>query len=100
EDKVEIGAMHNVGSALRGHSLARNMYGYNRYSLNVTPFNGVGRPSSTDDPNLSYPVDRLLNHTYFQGDGFVRDPDVYGTANRVLPTLDRVAANTYYGPNV
>jgi hypothetical protein len=100
DEKAENGAVHNVASALRGHSLARNMYGSNRFSFNVTPFNGVGRPKWIDDPNLSYPVDRLINHTYFQPDGFVRDPDVYGTTNRAKPTDDRVPANTYYGPNV
>src|SRR5947208_8694784 len=32
-----------LASALRGHSLARTMYGYNPYALNTTPFHGVGR---------------------------------------------------------
>lgn len=35
--------IHGAASALRGHSLARSMYGYNDQTLNVVPFNGVGR---------------------------------------------------------
>src|SRR6185437_14313914 len=30
-----------TGSGLRGHGLARTMYGYNKNSPNIVPFNGV-----------------------------------------------------------
>jgi len=33
----------NVYSAMRGHSLARTMYGANPTDLNIVPFNGMGR---------------------------------------------------------
>jgi hypothetical protein len=33
----------NIYSAMRGHSLARNIYGYNPADINAIPFNGVGR---------------------------------------------------------
>src|SRR5438270_6071095 len=36
-----------VYSALRGHSLARLLYGYNDGGTNATPFNGVGRLHAT-----------------------------------------------------
>ncbi len=40
----------NIYSALRGHELARSIYGYNPATLNYTPYNGIGRSA------LSYPV--------------------------------------------
>src|SRR5262249_11543282 len=44
-----------VYSALRGHSLARSMYGYNDDpgALNTTPFNGTGR-LHTGPPSYPY----------------------------------------------
>src|SRR5712671_471403 len=74
-----------VYSALRGHSLLRNMYGLNtprvagEWALgdNYVGYNGTGR--------LHYPgrfdVDdyHLLNYQYFPSDGFLRDPERYGT---------------------
>src|SRR3954454_18081234 len=71
--------------ALRGHSLLGNMYGLNTESVdgewtlgdNYVGYNGTGR--------LHYPgrfgVDDyyLTNYQYFPGDGFLRDPERYGT---------------------
>ena len=76
-----------VSSAIRGHSLARNLYGYNDQTLNLQPFNGTGR--------LHYPGQygqddyNLVNYTYFANDGFLRDPEHYGT--RVSPSAARTA---------
>ena len=65
-----------ISSAIRGHSLARNLYGYNDQALNTQPFNGSGRLHYTgqygqDDYNL-------INYTYFANDGFLRDPERSG----------------------
>jgi hypothetical protein len=66
-----------VASALRGHSLARLLYGYNDQGSNTLPFNGTGRlhaPSpfpGIDDYNV-------VNYTYYPSDGFLRDPERLG----------------------
>jgi hypothetical protein len=93
-------------SCLRGHSLARNMYGLNytkvaggplRYDdsrgvpLNQVPFNGTGRlhtklpvagaaaPGTYNNPFQPGIDDYLLiNYTYFPKDGFIRDPERFG----------------------
>ncbi len=117
-------AAHNVYSSMRGHDLARGVFGWNRHALNATPFNGVGRPSSINDPDVKDPkgnaiaVDQLLNYRYFEGDGnvfgsgikFIRDPGRYGSTNRNA-TSDKAQPdprqvnlltvnNPYYGENV
>src|SRR5688572_28304791 len=59
---------HNVSSSMRGHDLGRGIFGWNRNALNVTPFNGGGRPSSVNDPDVkdegggTIAVDQLLNY--------------------------------------
>ncbi|MCS7046719.1 MAG: hypothetical protein NZO58_10215, partial [Gemmataceae bacterium] len=100
---------HHIGSALRGHSLARNMYGAAAFitnqaaapatlvnTLNVTPFNGVSRDprdgaATIIDPYLGQPVHQLINHQYHKFDGpayfgtpfeFIRDPEWYGLKPR------------------
>lgn len=93
-----------AGSGLRGHSLARTMYGYNStYSfpitnLNITPFNGVGRlhTGSTWPYMNPYSIDDhlLVNYTWFQGDGFARDPEWYG--NRQTTPGSGQGTNTFY----
>jgi hypothetical protein len=71
-----------VSSALRGHSLARLMYGYDDEGYNITPFNGTGRlhtgPGTYGNP---FTVDdfKLPNYTYFPADGFLRDPERLGS---------------------
>jgi hypothetical protein len=77
-------------SALRGHSLARSMYGQDNnigasaafpgttaFAPNQLPFSGTGRLQS---PNLTTPFANLLewqavNYTFFQGDGVAHDPE-------------------------
>jgi hypothetical protein len=114
-------------SALRGHSVGRDMYGYNYtwnpganppnppmsmpppgppYSpgiANIFPFNGTGKlhvPSV-----LGLPDDAMVpNYTYFSADGFVRDPERYGTRpvpvgtnpNTVAPQLYTGGWNSSY----
>jgi hypothetical protein len=96
-----------IYSSLRGHSLSRNMYGFN-YTLNsatpgvvtqvgnVAPFIGVGRlhyPSQTqltDPANGGQIVDdfKLINYMDFSAvDGFLRDPECFGS--RTGPTQAR-----------
>ena len=95
-----------IYSGLRGHSLARNMFGqFYRYdpqtrtfnyevangnSLNETPYSGTGRlhtasPLNPSDPkpgdfNNPYARDdyELINYTFFSTDGFLRDPERLG----------------------
>ena len=75
-----------IYSSLRGHSLARNMYGWNHnpasptsYSPNDAAYNGVGRLRYT---NTAVPGsfrtgtdDMMINYYYYQADGFRRDPE-------------------------
>jgi hypothetical protein len=80
----------DVYSAIRGHSLARGIFGWNDGAPggNTTPFNGTGalHTNNTDNDgkgNLLRPCmnpfnqdDFLLrNYTCFTADGFVRDPE-------------------------
>ena len=87
-----------VTSALRGHSLARLVYGYNDQGTNATPFCGTGRLhapgplAGTDDY-------ALINYTYFSGDNFVRDPERLGWRKcRPPPAVPTRAASTYPTP--
>lgn len=100
DDIAGNGYNNNVYSALRGIGLARNMYGYNRNTLNVTPFNGLGRANTGTDPSLGLPVQFLPNHTYFPGDGFVRDPGRNTMVNRKNPSLNYDPSSVYVGDNV
>jgi hypothetical protein len=70
-------------SAIRGHSLARGLYGWNsqfpstNQLANTVPYNGFGRPHGIPAPPVyggpdDYP---LVNYKWFQADGFVRDPE-------------------------
>ncbi|MBY0523682.1 MAG: hypothetical protein K2R98_09790 [Gemmataceae bacterium] len=65
----------NPHSALRGHSLARSMYGK---AGNTVPFNGTGRVHTNADPAQDdfYKID----YTNYAG-GAPRDPDQYGSPN-------------------
>jgi hypothetical protein len=73
-----------VSSALRGHGLARLMYGFDDEGNNLTPFNGTGR---LHEP-VTFPADgepvvldgfNLVNYTYFPRDRFLRDPERLGS---------------------
>src|SRR5262245_9352767 len=69
-----------VYSALRGHSLARNLYGANAGpepyappTANIVPFNGVGRlrvpsPFGSVVPGPALSDDQLINYTFFPDD--------------------------------
>src|ERR1043166_505585 len=70
---------NNVNSAIRGHSLARTMYGWNPNALNASAYSGVGRlhtasvvPGIADD---FYAV----NTQFYPNDGIAqRTPEIYG----------------------
>jgi hypothetical protein len=96
-----------LASGLRGHSLARTMYGYNYPSIpNVNPFNGVGRlhfqntlgmldPRSQQQTSVTVDDYQMVNYTWFSGDGFgLRDPERYGTRAN-----SSAALGTYVGGN-
>lgn len=98
---------HGVYSALRGHSLARLMYGWDSSNAggNNVPFNGVGRLhyqySAAGYPPSSVPATEddfyYVNYTYFSSlvDGMaVRDPERFGP--RVSPTASQTN-NPYTG---
>jgi hypothetical protein len=106
-----------VGSGLRGHSLARTMYGYNYTvppipSLNTVPFNGIGRlhygspltypvtPLTNVPPNWGTQLDdyALVNYTWFSGDNFIRDPERYGSHSAPLAP-GQANPNPYVGGN-
>ena len=61
----------NPHSALRGHGLARNMYGR---PGGMVPFNGVGRIHTGG-------ADDFYNVDYTRYGGAARDPDQYGSPN-------------------
>jgi len=84
-----------IYSAMRGHSLARTMYGLNYDPItnvllpNNVPFNGTGRLHTLAGPprlgtfnnNLrGTGIDDyyLINYTYYPADGFLRDPERLG----------------------
>jgi hypothetical protein len=83
-----------IFSALRGHSLARSMFGWNDETVNETPFNGTGRlhfpspfanASFADAPPLARDDFYLVNYTFFRDDAqapaeqrFLRDPERVG----------------------
>jgi hypothetical protein len=58
----------NPYSAMRGHSLARLMYGYNPAALNFTPFNGTGR-LRYNDPNFGVDAYPFINYQKFGNAG-------------------------------
>jgi hypothetical protein len=105
----------NIYSAMRGHSLARSIYGYNPKRLNFTPYNGVGResfaPSTTNDPDFTtVPMFNMINNQTFYNPAalatdktvnFVRTPEYYGkvsflpTATPPSPTSSAVGPASY-----
>jgi hypothetical protein len=86
-----------VYSGLRGHSLARSMYGYKEGDPNDVPFNGTGRlvydnlKIIDDDGKEKKKLSEydLINYTFFRDDlqrknildgqtSFLHDPEYYG----------------------
>jgi len=102
-------------SALRGHSLIRNMYGL-KYTINANgtvsldqnnnvPFNGIGRlhfkygsPGVPGNVVLNgpkvVPADDfdLISYVYFPQDGFLRDPERFGLRTPASPGVDNRGA--------
>ena len=81
----------DVFSAMRGHSLAENMYGYNntRGAHNTTPYTGIGRfnyryPRGAPVPRALWSQENfaLVNYTAFgtvdNPTPFIRDPERFG----------------------
>jgi hypothetical protein len=102
-----------VNSGIRGHEMARNMYGWN-YGTNVTapdsgiagsniiPFNGPGRLHYNIPPNSVFSGDDdypYINYMYFNGDGFVRDPERYPPSGSGLRTSPTGTLGNYVGFN-
>ena len=116
--------LSGVGSSLRGHSLARTMYGLNYLvppgsSMNLIPFNGVGRLHYASASALPYPggltnvpnnfagvMDdyALVNYSWFSAnplnanDPLVRDPERFG-ARTFSQVTSNVQVNAYVGGN-
>lgn len=70
-----------VYSALRGHSLARLLYGYRAEGTDNLPFNGTGRLHTGPETYMNpFGIDDylLVNYTFFPDDGFLRDPERLG----------------------
>src|SRR5262245_50316570 len=103
-----------IGSALRGHSLSRSMFGYkgnlsgNSYVQATSPaFPNPHNPDANDRPfvgtgrlHFSHPAGTplagiddyvLVNYTYHRADNFLRDPERYGT--RPAPRASGAAEN-------
>ncbi len=84
-DDATTGNLNGVYSALRGHSLARLAYGYSGPGgMDDKAFTGVGRlhyqsPFPTSAINYAKDDSYLVNFTYYLTDGFLRDPERYGT---------------------
>jgi hypothetical protein len=92
--------IYGVGSGLRGHSLMRTQIGLSDFNGFIgNGFNGVGR-LHYPGPAVLGPVDdyNLVNYTWFEADGFLRDPEHYGS--RASPAARRftphVAGNPPY----
>jgi hypothetical protein len=92
---------YGVFSAMRGHSLARLMYGVGspNPSSAVTPFNGTGRlhtgPGTPAMPqagafpyNNPFNIDdwHLINYQFWATDNFLRDPERLGPGALTAPT--------------
>ncbi len=72
-----------VYSALRGHSLARTMYGLNDGLPNANPFNGFGplhyAHGATEGVFNGLDDYYFPNFTYFPADSRLRDPERFGS---------------------
>jgi hypothetical protein len=83
----DVNDTSGVFSALRGHSLARLMYGCDDGTRNATPFNGTGRLHTGPETFMNpFAIDDylLINYTWFPSDGFLRDPERLGSRTNPL----------------
>jgi hypothetical protein len=112
----DVGDDSNYGiySAIRGHSLARAMYGWDytyagnnlltpinvltdqsgnpTYYYNTTPYNGVGRLTAVaPGSQLAAGAVKGINYTYFSADGTLYDPE------RLPRTTSGAAPGAYTG---
>ncbi|MBM4068866.1 MAG: hypothetical protein FJ271_07960 [Planctomycetes bacterium] len=91
---------NGVYSAMRGHSLARNMYGYQAGAINCAAFSGLGRAHFNQTAAAINGQDNfnLLNYTYYPSDNFIRDPERMGhrADNKAAQTNPFVASNVSY----
>jgi hypothetical protein len=82
-------------SGLRGHSLARTMYGYNSATANLNAFDGIGRLHYQGALNQDDYT--LVNYTWFSTDGFIRFPERYNATPGNSPA--NAANYPYVGGN-
>lgn len=104
----------NIYSSLRGHELARSIYGYNPTALNFTPYNGIGRsayaPAGTMDLDLGVSVFNLINNQSFfdpsrpiadRTVNFVRNPEffdkIFNGPNATVPLNQAGPGYRYVG---
>ena len=95
----------DVYSSMRGHSLARTMYGWNYVPMSVVnfdptknsntiAFNGAGPPPAIG-PNAA-----MVNFTFFRNDGVLYDPERAGTRRGMTASMSAVTAPFSGGYNV
>jgi hypothetical protein len=90
-------------SALRGHSLARGIYGWNYGNSNLIAYNGTGRLHTNGPGTFMNPFnidDYLLpNYTFFPGDTipFIRDPERFNQFTAPLAALPTLPRGIYTG---
>lgn len=80
----------NLGSAMRGHDFGTTMYGNNPNGLNYAAYSGIGR-LHYNNPALTADDYYFPNRIYYPGDGFLVDPEFYGS--RAGPAAPPNAAN-------
>jgi hypothetical protein len=90
-----------IFSAMRGWSLARDMYSYNPAGGNTTPFNGTGRLHGNNNP-FGQDDFMLVNHQYFATDGQLHDPERIGwhAPNAAAGTFTAEASSSYTYPDL
>ncbi len=105
-DTTAAGLSGGIYSSLRGHSLARNMYGWNHipsplpgsgtWQPNDSAYNGVGRLTYKGLPGFAstYPNDWLINYRYFSSTHL---PTVTAADTRFLRDPERLGVRTAAG---
>jgi hypothetical protein len=99
--------INGVYSAMRGHDLARLVFEGDPTSP-ITAFNGLGRQHNTGNTYGTLPAGlddyNMINYTFFQADGFLRDPGRPGSRTKVTDPLVALKGGlnvpyTYADPN-